>query len=127
MKNKSFIISCGSIVAGFLLSVGIAVAAPNPAGTGQPGASCEVSTVKPNGFLSGGFANAETHYAGSAGTSRIVSFCVRKTSAQKSIRLNRADLTRCPRLSRACRIRRGYRDSDGKQETRNDTTTRNDK
>lgn len=47
-----------------------AFAAPNPSGTGQPGAECgpEGSPVEPPGFLTGGFANAEVHYAGSEGT-----------------------------------------------------------
>ena len=45
-------------------------AAANPSGTGQPGASCGSpnALTEPNGFSSGGFANAETHYAGSKGT-----------------------------------------------------------
>jgi hypothetical protein len=45
-------------------------AAPNPAGTGQPGAECGPggSPVEPAGFLTGGFENAEAHYAGSDGT-----------------------------------------------------------
>jgi hypothetical protein len=45
-------------------------AAPNPSGTGQPGAECGDSgaTVEPPGFLTAGFANAEQHYAGSEGT-----------------------------------------------------------
>jgi hypothetical protein len=47
-----------------------AFAAPNPSGTGQPGAECgeEGATVEPPGFLTDGFANAEEHYAGSVGT-----------------------------------------------------------
>src|SRR5258707_5358429 len=40
-------------------------AARNPSTTGQPNASCEVSTTKPNGFNSVGFAGAELVYAGS--------------------------------------------------------------
>ena len=41
------------------------VVAANPPGTGQPNASCEdVAPAAPNGFSSGGFANAETQYAG---------------------------------------------------------------
>jgi hypothetical protein len=45
-------------------------AARNPAGTGQPGAECgdPDALIEPNGFSSGGFANAETKYAGSEGT-----------------------------------------------------------
>jgi hypothetical protein len=47
--------------------------AGNPAGTGQPGAECgdEGATVEPAGFLTAGFANAETHYAGSDGTASV--------------------------------------------------------
>ena len=42
------------------------VLAGNPAGTGQPGASCgaDGATVMPHGFTTAGFANAELHYAG---------------------------------------------------------------
>lgn len=54
------------------------LAAPNPSGHGQPSQECEAIT--PPGFQSGGFANAETHYAGSgsgsvnhAGSSHAVS------------------------------------------------------
>lgn len=48
-----------------ILSAGsVAFAASNPSGTGQPNASCEESTTAPNGFGTGGFANAEEHYAG---------------------------------------------------------------
>jgi hypothetical protein len=43
-----------------------ALAASNPSGTGQPNQECE--DVQPPGFGSGGFENAETHYAGSSGT-----------------------------------------------------------
>ena len=45
-------------------------AARNPAGTGQPGAECgdPGATVEPAGFGTGGFATAETHYAGTDGT-----------------------------------------------------------
>jgi hypothetical protein len=45
-------------------------AARNPAGTGQPGASCGSANAQtePNGFATGGFANAESRYAGSDGT-----------------------------------------------------------
>src|SRR5437763_5336316 len=44
--------------------------ARNPSGTGQPSQSCGSATAptEPNGFGTGGFANAETHYAGSDGT-----------------------------------------------------------
>jgi hypothetical protein len=47
-----------------------AAAAPNPSGTGQPGAECGETnaSVEPAGFSTDGFANAEAHYAGSEGT-----------------------------------------------------------
>ena len=41
-----------------------ALAAANPSGTGQPSQSCEDQPSGPAGFQSGGFANAETRYAG---------------------------------------------------------------
>jgi hypothetical protein len=49
----------------------VAVAAPptnpgNPSGTGQPNQSAEEQPLRPPGFFTDGFANAETHYA--AGT-----------------------------------------------------------
>ena len=49
--------------------------AANPSGTGQPHAECgdDNATMAPPGFSSGGFANAETHYAGSDGTHSLVS------------------------------------------------------
>ena len=45
-------------------------AARNPAGTGQPAASCGSANAltEPNGFGTAGFAHAETVYAGSDGT-----------------------------------------------------------
>ena len=40
-----------------------------PALAGQPNASCEAAgATPPPGFSSGGFTNAEAHYAGSEGT-----------------------------------------------------------
>jgi hypothetical protein len=54
-----------------------AFAAPNPAGTGEPGTgsltgqgvSCPSTITTPQGFNSGGFANADTHYANPGSTS----------------------------------------------------------
>jgi hypothetical protein len=48
---------------------------PSVAMAGQPGAECgdEGATMEPAGFSSGGFVNAETHYAGSDGTHSLVS------------------------------------------------------
>jgi hypothetical protein len=66
-----------ALVAAMLLTValaGNALAARNPAGTGQPGAECgdEGATVEPAGFLTDGFANAEERYAGSEGTPSLL-------------------------------------------------------
>lgn len=56
--------------AALLLSLaGGTTLAGNPSGTGQPNASCEESTLEPNGFSSGGFANADLHYAGNGAPS----------------------------------------------------------
>ena len=49
-------------------AAGVANAASNPSGTGQPNTSCEVFLVAPPGFSTGGFANAGNVYAGSPGT-----------------------------------------------------------
>jgi hypothetical protein len=54
--------------AGLVLSIASGTfAASNPAGTGQPSAECgdEGAELEPNGFLTEGFAHAETIYAGS--------------------------------------------------------------
>jgi hypothetical protein len=54
-------------------SAGMAFAAPNPSGSGQPGAECgdEGATTEPAGFTTGGFEIAEAHYAGSDGTASL--------------------------------------------------------
>jgi hypothetical protein len=62
-----------------VLVAGAMSAARNPAGTGQPTQSCQSQTTQPNGFGTGGFANAGTVYAGSGapslanGNSHVVS------------------------------------------------------
>ena len=52
------------------LVVASALAASNPSGNGQPNVECgeDGITSAPAGFSTGGFANAEDHYAGSDGT-----------------------------------------------------------
>jgi hypothetical protein len=61
----------GAFVIGFaaalLVPAGAASAARNPTGTGQPAQECgeEGATSLPAGFETGGFAHAETQYAGS--------------------------------------------------------------
>ena len=57
------------LVASLIVLVALAVlispaVAANPPGTGQPNQSCEEQPSGPPGFGSGGFANAEEHYAG---------------------------------------------------------------
>jgi hypothetical protein len=52
-----------------LVTLAAAVGAPSAFATGQPNASCESPGANPPpGFSTGGFANAEAHYAGSEGT-----------------------------------------------------------
>ena len=53
-----------------LVAPAVPVSADNPPGTGQPGLECgeEGATSETPGFLTDGFANAETRYAGSEGT-----------------------------------------------------------
>ncbi len=62
MLRRIMLAGAGLTIA--VLAFAAPVAAGNPSGTGQPNASCEDSTMSPPGFDSGGFANAETHYAG---------------------------------------------------------------
>jgi hypothetical protein len=67
MRRPIFVALSG---AALLLSLaGGTALAGNPSGTGQPNASCEESTLEPNGFSSGGFANADLHYAGNGAPS----------------------------------------------------------
>ena len=60
----ALVIATGCVMGGG----GIASAASNPSGSGQPSQSCGSDTApnNPPGFDTGGFANAEEHYAGSA-------------------------------------------------------------
>ena len=64
----------GIAALGLLLSASVALAG-NPAGTGQPSAGCcdEDATVMPHGFTTGGFANAEEHYANEPSTGGVAS------------------------------------------------------
>ena len=54
-------------------SASVAAGGGNPAGTGQPGAECgdEDAALEPAGFLTDGFAIAESNYAGSDGTASL--------------------------------------------------------
>ena len=57
-----------------IASLVVAAFAAAPAGAtstgnrGQPNQNCETSSAAPPGFGTAGFANAQTHYAGSEGT-----------------------------------------------------------
>jgi len=68
MRKFLAALAASVVVAGFVATG--AFAAPNPSGTGQPGAECGSAgaTMEPGGFGTGGFSNAEDHYAGSEGT-----------------------------------------------------------
>jgi hypothetical protein len=57
------VIALAAVVAALALAVAPGFAA-HPAGTGQPNQSCEEQPSGPPGFESGGFANADLHYAG---------------------------------------------------------------
>jgi hypothetical protein len=56
-----------AFAAALVVPAGAASAARNPSGTGQPSQECggEGATATPPGFDTGGFAHAETQYAGS--------------------------------------------------------------
>ncbi len=68
---KKLFIGTTLALAVLLLGATSSFAAANPNGSGQPSASCEDVAMAPQGFSSGGFANAETHYAGSDGTASV--------------------------------------------------------
>jgi hypothetical protein len=67
----------GSVTSLVLAGGGVAIAGGNPAGTGQPGASCQDFQATPtspllvNGFNTAGFARAGSVYAGSDGTASL--------------------------------------------------------
>ena len=69
-------ITAASVLALAAFAASSATAAPNPEGTGQPGApngvSCPSPIATPNGFNTGGFAHAGTVYANPGTTSGSV-------------------------------------------------------
>jgi len=67
MKTKK-LVAIGTGIATFLMLSGVAAAAANPSGTGQPSQSCQAQTTSPAGFNTTGFNNATLVYAGSPGT-----------------------------------------------------------
>jgi hypothetical protein len=68
MRRFLIAVFASVVLAGFAATG--AAAAPNPSGTGQPGAECGEpnASVEPAGFSTGGFEIAEARYAGSDGT-----------------------------------------------------------
>jgi hypothetical protein len=65
---------CGIGAATLAISMSATIVlAGNPAGHGQPSAGCgdPNATVMPNGFLSGGFAVADSHYANPGSTGGV--------------------------------------------------------
>jgi hypothetical protein len=69
-----------AVVSLLLVSFGAAgaIAAPNPSGTGQPGAECgdPGATTEPAGFTKPGFQIAEAHYANKDGTHAVSQYDV---------------------------------------------------
>ena len=71
---RKALLGVGAATLALAMSATIALAG-NPSGTGQPSAGCgdRNATVMPKGFTSGGFANAETHYANPGSTAGLAS------------------------------------------------------
>jgi hypothetical protein len=67
---RAIILLSAVVLALGLVTPAFAARNPSPSGTGQPGAECgdPNAVVEPGGFLTEGFAHAETVYAGSEGT-----------------------------------------------------------
>ena len=59
---------------GMICGTALALACAGTALAGQPGAECGAAGAEqmPHGFSTAGFANAETHYAGSDGTASLL-------------------------------------------------------
>ena len=64
-----------AIAVAFIVAPAGAAFAASPSGSGQPGAECgaDNALTAPAGFDTGGFATAESNYAGSEGTHSLVS------------------------------------------------------
>jgi hypothetical protein len=69
---KRLLLGTGAATLALAMSTATAFATSPPT-TGQPSVSCDDFTVMPNGFSSGGFANAETHYANPDSTGGVAS------------------------------------------------------
>ena len=70
---RNFLLAFALAVTLILSSTLLTEAARNPGGTGQPGVECgdPGAEVMPPGFETGGFAHAETVYAGSDGSASL--------------------------------------------------------
>ncbi len=75
---RRFIVAAITSLALAAFAAAGATAAPNPSGTGQPGAECGEpgATSQPAGFGTTGFAKAEDHYANISGTHRVSQYDV---------------------------------------------------
>ena len=69
---KRLLLGAGAAALALAMSTATAFAASPPT-TGQPSVSCDDFTVMPNGFSSGGFANAEARYANPGSTGGVAS------------------------------------------------------
>ena len=70
MRRFITVVTASLVVAGFAAGPAAGARNPNPTGTGPPDVECgdPGATSGPAGFDTDGFANAESHYAGSEGT-----------------------------------------------------------
>lgn len=70
MKRFLVVLPLTVLMSGAGVTLAGAAFAANPPGTGQPSQECgsDTAPTSPSGFNSGGFAHAETVYAGSDGT-----------------------------------------------------------
>jgi hypothetical protein len=70
MRMRMLLALAATLVALVVIAAPVALAAPNPAGHGQPSVECgdAGATSMPAGFGTTGFAHAELVYAGSEGT-----------------------------------------------------------
>jgi hypothetical protein len=69
---KRLLLGTGAATLALAMSTATAFATSPPT-TGQPSVSCDDFTVMPNGFSSGGFANAEARYANPDSTGGVAS------------------------------------------------------
>jgi hypothetical protein len=69
---KRLLLGAGAATLALAMSTATTFAS-SPPSTGQPSVSCDDFTVMPNGFASGGFANAESRYANPDSTGGVAS------------------------------------------------------